>query len=88
MVLRLDKAEYMDGYKIKLTFHNNEVRTIDFFQFLDSSQNPSTRKYLNLEKFKEFQILYGDLVWNDFELCFPIADLYDNAIVKEVPSLA
>jgi hypothetical protein len=88
MVLKLDKAEYLDGYRIKLTFQNGETRTINFHKFLEHSQNPSTKKYLSIEKFKEFKISYGDLVWNDYELCFPIADLYEDTITKEMPSLA
>ncbi len=30
--------------------------------------------------FKSFSISYGDIVWNDFELCFPIWDLHEGKI--------
>ena len=39
-----------------------------------------TKKYLVKKNFKNFQLEYGDIVWNDFELCFPIWDLYKGKI--------
>lgn len=86
MIIKLNKAEYLNGYKIKLTFQDHKTRTIDFRHFLENAQNPMTRKYLDINKFKEFSIEYGDLVWNDYELCFPIADLYQGVIIKEILS--
>ena len=38
------------------------------------------RKYLDVELFQQFSLIYGDLVWHDYELCFPIADLYEGTI--------
>jgi len=32
---------------------------------------------------KQFSITYGDLEWNDYELTFPIADLYLDQIVHQ-----
>ncbi len=39
-----------------------------------------TRKYLDKEYFKAFSVEYGDLVWNDYELCFPIWDLHEGRL--------
>ncbi len=33
--------------------------------------------------FKGFEIIDGNLDWNNFDLCFPIMDLYQNEIIKE-----
>jgi len=30
--------------------------------------------------FSAFRIGYGDLVWGDYALCFPIIDLYRNQL--------
>jgi len=46
----------------------------------NSSLNPLIRAYLDLDKFKNFSIEYGNLFWNDYDLCFPIADLYEGRI--------
>jgi len=45
-----------------------------------------------MKKFKviveHFKIEFGDLVWHDYELCFPIIDLYENVVSKEMHSVA
>jgi hypothetical protein len=38
------------------------------------------RAYLDPKRFANFKIEYGDLVWDDYGLCFPISDLYENRI--------
>ncbi len=55
---------------------------IDFYPFLSASLNPLIRKYLDPEEFSRFEINEGDLEWNDYDLCFPIADLYENKIIR------
>lgn len=39
-----------------------------------------TKKYMDKDKFKSFTIEYGDIVWNDYEMCFPIWDLHEGKI--------
>ena len=80
MILSIQSAEYINEYKIKLLFSDNSQQTIDFSDFIFNSRNPMICKYIDIEKFKQFNIQYGDLVWNDYELCFPIIDLYNNVI--------
>ncbi|WP_114782768.1 DUF2442 domain-containing protein [Botryobacter ruber] len=80
MVVSIDKAVYLDGYKIKFEFSDGVNKTIDFESFLKSAKNPMTKKYLDKEKFKNFNLEYGDIVWNDYELCFPIWDLHEGSI--------
>lgn len=84
MVLSIVTAEYIRGYRIKLVFSDGKENTIDFEPFLNSSRNPMTGKFLNLAEFKKFKIEYGDLTWNDYELCFPIIDLYEDNIMKNL----
>ncbi len=38
------------------------------------------RAYLDPQKFTNFTLEYGNLMWDDYGLCFPIADLYENNI--------
>jgi len=38
------------------------------------------RAYLDPKRFANIKIEYGDLVWDDYGLCFPISDLYENRI--------
>ena len=39
-----------------------------------------TKKHLDKNLFKTFKIEYGDIHWNDFEMCFPIWDLHEGKI--------
>ena len=79
-VIEIVHAEQISDYKLKLHFNDGMGRIIDFEPFLRSSRNPMIREYLNPEKFASFRLEYGDLVWDDYGLCFPIADLYENSI--------
>ena len=75
-VIKITNAIYQDGYKLAIYFDDGSSQTIDFESFLKSSHHPAIQKYLNIELFKNFEISYGDLQWNDYDLCFPSYDLY------------
>ena len=80
MVISINKAEYIKDYKILLAFSDEKTQTIDFESFLKNARNPMTTKYLDKTLFKNFKIEYGDLIWNDYEMCFPIWDLHEGKI--------
>lgn len=80
MVISINKAEYVGGYKIRFLFSDGTVQLIDFFNFLSAAKNPMTKKYLDIQMFENFSIQYGDIIWNDYEMCFPIWDLHEGKI--------
>lgn len=80
LVLDIVEARWLGGYRIALAFSDGLKRTIDFGPFLNKSGHPDIRKYLDPQQFKKFTIESGDLVWNDYELCFPLGDLYGGVI--------
>ena len=80
MVISITSAEYVQEYKIKLSFSDGIERTIDFSEFLKNAKNPMTIKYRNEQLFKNFTIEYGDIIWNDYEMCFPVWDLHEGKI--------
>lgn len=79
-ILFINNVEYMGKYKLSIEFNTGQEREIDFYPFLSGSLNPLIRKYLDIEEFKKFNLDNGDLEWNDYDLCFPVADLYENNI--------
>ncbi len=81
-VVSISKAYYLKDYQIEFKFDDDSAQVIDFGPFLKSARNPMIKKYLNKKVFKSFSIVHGDLIWNDYELCFPIWDLYTNNILK------
>jgi hypothetical protein len=80
MVISITKAEYLQNYQIKFSFSDGVERTIDFSAFLQNARNPMTTKYLDKNLFVNFTIEYGDIIWNDYEMCFPVWDLHEGKI--------
>ena len=79
-IIEINKAQYMNNYKIAILFNDGKKRVIDLKDFLEKAKNPMTRKYLNRSNFKKFKVEFGDLIWGDYEMCFPIWDLYEGKI--------
>lgn len=79
-IIEIEDAKYLGNYKIRLKFNNTKTRVIDFESFLSNAKNPMTVKYRKKDLFQNFIIEYGDLIWGDYEMCFPIADLYAGKI--------
>lgn len=80
MVISVVSAEYIEGYEIKLSFSDGIERVIDFSGFLKNAKNPMTKKYLDKKLFRNYSIEYGDIIWNDYEMCFPVWDLHEGKI--------
>ncbi|NOV30531.1 DUF2442 domain-containing protein [Methylomonas sp. ZR1] len=79
-VVNICSAEQIDSYLLRLKFDDGKEQIIDFKGFLMRSPHPDIRAYLDAVKFSDFRIEYGELVWGDYELCFPMIDLYMNRL--------
>jgi hypothetical protein len=55
---------------------------IDFHGFLTApGQNPMATQFLDITRFRDFAIDgHADIVWGDWEMCFPFASLYAGDI--------
>jgi len=78
--INIVSATHVGGYRIRLRFDDHTEQEIDFKPFLAKSVHPAIRAYLEPARFAAFRIEYGELVWGDYDLCFPIIDLYRNQI--------
>ncbi|QBN19844.1 MULTISPECIES: DUF2442 domain-containing protein [Flavobacterium] len=78
--LSIIKAKNLGNYHILIEFNNGVEKFVDFADFLSKSQHQSIKKYLNETLFGTFKIIDGNLNWNDYDMIFPIADLYDGKI--------
>jgi len=79
-VIDIVRAEQVSDYELKLHFSDGKERVIDFEPFIRGSRNPMIRAYLDPKRFANFKLEYGDLMWDEYGLCFPIADLYEERI--------
>lgn len=79
-IIEIKSAVFLKEYRLKLIFNDGKSKTVDFGNFLKNSRNPMTKKFLKKSNFQDYKIKYGDLVWGDYEMCFPIWDLYEGKI--------
>jgi len=87
IALEIVHAEYEDSYRIAMEFSDGHRIVVDFESFLSGDLNTETRQFLDIERFKTFRLDWGNLVWGDYEMCFPIEDLYTGELVRR-PLLA
>jgi hypothetical protein len=80
------EAKYVPRYRVDIAFNDGTRRVVDFGPFLKQARNPMFTKYRGLRKFQSFHIQDGDLMWGDFEMIFPIMDLYTGNILKGDPA--
>lgn len=78
--LTIDSAKYLSDYVIRIKFSDGNERLVDFKPFLSKSLHPSIKKYLDENLFSNFSLTDGNLNWNDYDLIFPISDLYEGKI--------
>ncbi len=78
--LNIISAEQVGDYRLHLIFDDGLEQLVDFKPFLTRSRHPDIRSYLEPEKFAGFRIEYGELIWGEYDLCFPIMHLYKNQI--------
>lgn len=79
--LKIDSAKYLSDYVIRIKFNDGNEKIVDFKPFLSKSLHPAIKKYLDENKFSNFSLINGNLNWNDYDLIFPISDLYSGKIL-------
>lgn len=76
--LKITKVEYIRDLILNIHFNDGKVQEVNFRSFLENAQHPEITKYLNAKNFKQYELVDGDLIWNDYDLVFPLWDLYTN----------
>ena len=80
--IKVKSAKYLSDYVIRIHFNDETEKLVDFKYFLKNSSHPAINKYLDEEKFKNFDVVNANLNWNDYDLIFPLEDLYQGSIIK------
>lgn len=68
------------GYRVEVSFTDGKRTTVDFEPFLKAASHPDIRKYRDIELFRSFRIIDGNLNWGDYDMIFPVAELYAGRI--------
>lgn len=79
-IIEVASANYVGDYAIRISFTDGNEKLVDFKPFLTKSLHPSISKYLKEDLFRQFKISNGNLNWNDYDLIFPIHNLYKGII--------
>ena len=79
-LIEIKSANYIGDFAIRLVFSDGTTSLVDFKAFLETSLHPSIRKYLDEEQFKCYKIIDSNLNWNNYDLIFPLEDLYVGKI--------
>lgn len=87
-VINITRVEQSGDHCLRLWFDDGSEQAVDFGPFLRDSQHLKVRAFLEPDRFRTFRLEYGDLVWGDYDLCFPIADLHANSLVTAARSAA
>ena len=80
VAVAVKKVECLNDYRLEIEFSDGHVSVVDIGPFLRSSLNPGTQRFLDAKRFRKFSLVHGNLVWGDYEMCFPIEDLYKGDI--------
>lgn len=79
--IKVIKYESVGDLTLRITFNDNTVQVIDFTSFLDRATNPMITQYQDPDKFfSDINLEYGELIWGDYEMLFPVWDLYNGIV--------
>jgi len=62
MFLEVTKAEYLDNYRLLLTFNNGKIKTVDLQNELNGTVFAPLKQ---LDFFKKFQVKYNTVEWEN-----------------------
>ncbi len=79
-VVKIIDAVYTGNFCIKIQFSDGTEKNVNFNAFLEKQNHPALKKYLDEKIFAGFRIQNGNLNWNDFDLIFPLSELYEGEI--------
>lgn len=80
--LLVNSAKHKTGHILEIQFNDNHVSVIDFAPFIFSSGHPDYEPYKSVERFLDFEIIDGNLNWDDYTMIFPVEDLYKERLTK------
>jgi hypothetical protein len=81
--IQIISATQTGDYTLRIAFDDGTTQEVNFQASISSALQPDIRAYLKPQRFAAFRIEYGELVWGDYDLCFPIIDLYKNQLEKK-----
>lgn len=78
--IKIISAEYVEGYKIRITFSDGRVNIFDY-EGLVMRNHEESLPYRDIENFKKFSIVSGcEIAWGDnWAMILPLKTIYNKA---------
>ncbi len=73
-------ARYTEGFCLLVSFSDGTSREVDFGLFVKRCKLPDVVKYAKPNAFKRFRLVNGNVMWGDYEMIFPVEQLYQGKI--------
>ncbi|BED91322.1 MULTISPECIES: DUF2442 domain-containing protein [unclassified Pseudoalteromonas] len=80
--LSVVNAKHITGHILDIEFNDGHISTVDFATFIFSVGHPDYEAYKKIDGFLNFDIVDGNINWDDYTMIFPVEDLYKNKIIK------
>ncbi len=79
--LLVKSVKHLKSHILEIEFTNGHSKTVDFAPFIFSSSHPDYDKYKSESDFLRFEVINGNLNWDDYTMIFPVEDLYINKLL-------
>ncbi|KEQ18251.1 DUF2442 domain-containing protein [Endozoicomonas numazuensis] len=73
-------AIHIKSHILEIEFSDGHKQIVDFAPFIFSDGHPDYEKYKSESGFLTFEIVDGNINWDDYTMIFPVEDLYKNHI--------
>ncbi|WP_043319731.1 MULTISPECIES: DUF2442 domain-containing protein [Microbulbifer] len=78
----VESVRHLKSHILEITFNDGHKQIVDFAPFIFSVGHPDYEQYKSERKFLEYEIVDGNLNWDDYTMIFPVEDLYANKILR------
>lgn len=82
MYFNIIRADYIDGYRIELTFSNNRKGIIDFENYIKEGE--IFQDIRDIDKFRNYKVDYGTVIWENGEVDIAPETLYMKATGDDI----
>lgn len=78
--VHIETVQRVCCHRLRIEFSDGKIAEVDFEPFLRASSHPEIHRYLDKRRFQRYRLTHGVLNWGDFDLVFPMEDLYRGVI--------